>query len=67
MTGKNGGNSSGEGSRGDMERKLDGGAISTPAPMSGYDNHLDETVKVVDSRADVERVTDSPTHARIRN
>lgn len=50
-----------------MEQKLDGGAISTPTPVSGYNKHLDETVRVADLRADVERVTDSPAHARIRN
>ena len=65
LTGKNGGNSFGEGSRGVLERKVDEGAILALVPVSNYDKLTVETVRVADSRADVDNLIDTPTHTRI--
>uniref|UniRef100_A0A7N2KPR4 Uncharacterized protein n=1 Tax=Quercus lobata TaxID=97700 RepID=A0A7N2KPR4_QUELO len=50
-----------------MERKVDGGAVSEPVPMSDYDKQIEETVRVVDSRADVDSLIDTPVHTRFTN
>lgn len=50
-----------------MERRTDGQVVSTQARTSSYENHPDEMVRMMISRADVEERTDTPCHVCIKN
>ena len=50
-----------------MERRTDGQVVSTQARTSSYENHPNEMVRMMISRADVEERTDTPCHVCIKN
>ena len=64
---KNGETRSVVGVKKNMERRMDGQVVSTQARTSSYENHLDETVRTMISRADVEERIDTPCHVCIKN